>query len=264
MTKTSSARSFRSFFSALTTTRQNRRCLRAPTIDTAPRDGSRVILLDATSGAYDAARWSPEASQWIGENGELKDNAVPLGSYSRKISSANAHARRCQRGRWPRRARQTLAIGRDKPGPRWVGERFACSEPATRSARSPKRKAISPTQRSRSWPSRLLQPRSFRYASLANGLELVRKCLGQHEIATVQTTSIDRDTGLIKLTTTLVHASGEWMSSDWPVCPASETTSPHRMRAALTYAALRPLYAGWDCWRGRSGCTGPSDEAPHK
>src|SRR5258705_9086050 len=54
--------------------------------------------------------------------------------------------------------------------------------------------------------------RTFRYASLSVGLDIVRKCLGQHEIATVQSTSIDRETGLIKLTTTLVHASGEWVS----------------------------------------------------
>jgi hypothetical protein len=33
--------------------------------------------------------------------------------------------------------------------------------------------------------------RSFRYASLANGLDLVRKSLGRHEIAMVQSTSID-------------------------------------------------------------------------
>jgi hypothetical protein len=78
--------------------------------------------------------------------------------------------------------------------------------------------------------------RTFRYASLSTGLDIVRKCLGQHEIATVQSTAIDRDSGLIKLTTTLVHASGEWVSSDWPVCPASETAAPHRMGAALTYA----------------------------
>src|SRR6478735_9488430 len=78
--------------------------------------------------------------------------------------------------------------------------------------------------------------RTFRYASLSTGLDIVRKCLGQHEIATVQSTAIDRDIGLIKLTTTLVHASGEWVSSDWPVCPASETAAPHRMGAALTYA----------------------------
>src|SRR4029078_13458001 len=35
------------------------------------------------------------------------------------------------------------------------------------------------------------EDRSFRYASLSSGLDLVRKSLGRHEIATVQTTSID-------------------------------------------------------------------------
>jgi hypothetical protein len=71
---------------------------------------------------------------------------------------------------------------------------------------------------------------------------LVRKCLGAHEIATVQTTAIDRDSGLIRLTTTLVHASGEWVSSDWPVCPVSETAAPHRLGAALTYARRYALF----------------------
>src|SRR6202023_897360 len=70
--------------------------------------------------------------------------------------------------------------------------------------------------------------RTFRYASLSSGLELVRKCLGQHEIATIQTTRIDSDSGLIKLTTTLVHASGEWVSSHWPVPPLTHTATPHR------------------------------------
>jgi hypothetical protein len=84
--------------------------------------------------------------------------------------------------------------------------------------------------------------RSFRYAPLSSGLDLVRKCLGQHEIATVQTTAIDRDSGLIRLTTTLVHASGEWVSSDWPVCPVSETAAPHRLGAALTYARRYALF----------------------
>ena len=78
--------------------------------------------------------------------------------------------------------------------------------------------------------------RTFRYAPLSSGLDLVRKCLGQHEIATVQATAIDGESGLIKLTTTLVHASGEWVSSDWPVCPVGETAAPHRLGAALTYA----------------------------
>jgi hypothetical protein len=84
--------------------------------------------------------------------------------------------------------------------------------------------------------------RTFRYAPLASGLDLVRKCLGQHEIATVQTTRIDKDSGLICLTTTLVHASGEWVSSDWPVCAVSETAAPHRLGAALTYARRYALF----------------------
>ncbi len=70
--------------------------------------------------------------------------------------------------------------------------------------------------------------RTFRYASLSSGLDLVRKALGKHEIATVQTTSIDQDAGLVRLTTVLAHSSGEWVSSDWPVCPVSETAAPHK------------------------------------
>src|ERR1700758_3635027 len=83
---------------------------------------------------------------------------------------------------------------------------------------------------------------TFRYAPLSSGLELVRKCLGKHEIATVQATAIDHQSGLISLTTTLVHASGEWVSSDWPVCPVSETAAPHRLGAALTYARRYALF----------------------
>jgi hypothetical protein len=85
--------------------------------------------------------------------------------------------------------------------------------------------------------------RTFRYASLSNGLDIVRKCLGRHEIATIQATGVDREAGLIQLTTTLAHSSGEWMSSDWPVCPVSETGAPHRMGAALTYARRYALFA---------------------
>src|SRR5438034_10709574 len=84
--------------------------------------------------------------------------------------------------------------------------------------------------------------RSFRYASLSSGLDLVRKSLGRHEIATVQTTSIDEGAGLILLTTTLAHSSGEWLSSDWPVCAVTETAAPHRMGAALTYARRYALF----------------------
>jgi ERF superfamily len=84
--------------------------------------------------------------------------------------------------------------------------------------------------------------RAFRYASLASGLDLVRKSLGRYEIATVQTTSIDDKAGLIRLTTVLAHASGEWIASDWPVCPVSETAAPQRMGAALSYARRYALF----------------------
>src|ERR1700684_4422472 len=84
--------------------------------------------------------------------------------------------------------------------------------------------------------------RTFRYASLSSGLDIVRKALGKHEIATVQTTSIDNEAALIRLTTVLAHSSGEWVSSDWPVCPVSETAAPHKMGAALTYARRYALF----------------------
>ena len=83
---------------------------------------------------------------------------------------------------------------------------------------------------------------TFRYAALSSGLDIVRKTLGGHEIATVQTTAIDNEAGLIRLTTTLAHSSGEWLSSEWPVCPIAETAAPRRMGAALTYARRYALF----------------------
>src|SRR5580704_16666913 len=83
---------------------------------------------------------------------------------------------------------------------------------------------------------------TFRYAPLSSGLEIVRKTLGEHEIATVQTTAIDQGAGVVNLTTVLAHSSGEWIASDWPVCAISETATPHRMGAALTYARRYALF----------------------
>ena len=105
--------------------------------------------------------------------------------------------------------------------------------------------------------------RSFRYAPLASGLDIVRKTLGQHEIATLQTTAIDQTAGMVNLTTTLAHASGEWIASDWPVCPIAETANPQRMGAALTYARRYALFtlvgiAGEDDIDAPDLCAGPS------
>ena len=84
--------------------------------------------------------------------------------------------------------------------------------------------------------------RTFRYAPLSTGLDMVRKTLGKHEIAIFQTTAIDQPTRSLFLTTMLTHASGEWIASEWPVCPVSDTATPHRMGAALTYARRYALF----------------------
>src|SRR4029077_10966034 len=85
--------------------------------------------------------------------------------------------------------------------------------------------------------------RTFLYCLLSSVLDIVRKRLGRHEIATVQTTALNPETGLIHLTTMLAHSSGEWLASEWPVCPASETAAPQVRGAALTYARRYALFA---------------------
>ena len=109
--------------------------------------------------------------------------------------------------------------------------------------------------------------RSFRYAPLSSGLDIVRKTLGQHEIATVQTTAVDHAAGMVNLTTMLAHASGEWIASDWPVCPIAETANPQRMGAALTYARRYALFtlvgiAGEDDLDAPDPCDGPRSPTP--
>jgi hypothetical protein len=93
---------------------------------------------------------------------------------------------------------------------------------------------------------------TFRYAPLSSGLDIVRKVLGQHEIATVQTTSIDQIAGLVNLTTVLAHASGEDR-----IGQASLFHHPHRYstpvgRLADLCSALRPFHLGRHRGRGRS------------
>jgi hypothetical protein len=85
-------------------------------------------------------------------------------------------------------------------------------------------------------------PQAFRYAPFSSGLDIVRKTLGGQQIAVAQTTDIDRASGTVNLTTVLLHTSGEWISSDWPVCALSEISQPRRMGAALTYARRYALF----------------------
>jgi hypothetical protein len=84
--------------------------------------------------------------------------------------------------------------------------------------------------------------RSFRYAPLSSGLEIVRKTLSEHEIAVMQTTALDQAFRMLTLTTLLAHSSGEWIASYWPVCSVAEIANPQRMGAALTYARRYGLF----------------------
>jgi hypothetical protein len=82
----------------------------------------------------------------------------------------------------------------------------------------------------------------FHYAPLSSGLEILRKTLGEHDIAILQATVVDQGAGLVNLTTTLCHSSGEWVRSTWPVCSIEDMASPQRMGAALTYARRYALF----------------------
>ena len=96
-------------------------------------------------------------------------------------------------------------------------------------------------------------PQSFRYASLSSGLDIIRKTLGGQQIAVAQTTDIDRANGTVNLTTVLLHTSGEWISSDWPVCqPIGNLRTPPDGRGADLRPALRAVHDGGDRRRRRS------------
>ena len=84
--------------------------------------------------------------------------------------------------------------------------------------------------------------RTFRYAPLSSGLEIVRKCLGKHEIATVQTTAIDKDS---RPDPADHHACPCLRRMDLlglAGLPGQRNRAPHRMGAALTYARRYALF----------------------
>lgn len=84
--------------------------------------------------------------------------------------------------------------------------------------------------------------RTYRYAPLSAGLDIVRQTLCRHELAVLQTTHVEREGGLVVLTTTLAHGSGEWIAASWPVCRVGDLDHPQAMGAALTYARRYGLF----------------------
>jgi hypothetical protein len=87
------------------------------------------------------------------------------------------------------------------------------------------------------------EPQRYRYAPLSTGLTIVRKTLGRNQLAVVQATDLDPASGWVELTTLLVHGSGEWIATRWPVCPGETCSDPKLMGAALTYARRYSLFA---------------------
>jgi hypothetical protein len=90
---------------------------------------------------------------------------------------------------------------------------------------------------------------SYRYAPLSAGLDIIRRALGQQEIALLQTTTTEPEgtspsaERMLVLTTTLAHASGEWVATTWPVCRLGDVSDPKLLGAALTYARRYSLFA---------------------
>src|SRR5271169_5688846 len=82
----------------------------------------------------------------------------------------------------------------------------------------------------------------YKYAPLSSGLDIVRKTLAKYELAVIQTTHVDRERALVLLTTTIAHASGEWIGALWPVCHVADIGHPKLMGAALTYARRYCLF----------------------
>src|SRR5262249_47590094 len=114
---------------------------------------------------------------------------------------------------------------------------------------------------------RIGEERSFSYAPLSSGLDIVRKTLGQHEIATVQTTAIDHPAGMVNLTTTLAHASGEWIPSVGRFRPTPKPATPRRGGAPPPPARRYALFtlvgiAGEDDLDAPDLCNDPRSPTP--
>ena len=72
-----------------------------------------------------------------------------------------------------------------------------------------------------------------RYADIADGLEVIRPVLAKHSLSLVQATAFNQDTGLFILHTRLMHASGQWVESTYPLPTGGKATD---IGSAITYA----------------------------
>ena len=92
----------------------------------------------------------------------------------------------------------------------------------------------------------------FRDAPLSSGLDIVRKTLGQYEIATIQTTAVDQTAGIVNLTTSAGPFVGGMdrfglagLRNRLHVDPSADGSG------AYVRPALCLIHAGRNCRRGR-------------
>ena len=107
-----------------------------------------------------------------------------------------------------------------------VNEIAAALAKAQGAIENPGRDAVNPHFRSK-------------YADLASGLVAIKKGLSDNGIAIVQVTYVNSDNMMLE--TRLIHSSGQWITSHYPVCkmPANQ----QQMGSALTYARRYSLFA---------------------
>lgn len=77
-----------------------------------------------------------------------------------------------------------------------------------------------------------------KYVDLSDGMDVIRKALGKHQIAVIQATKAEE--GIIILHTRLLHSSGQWVESTYPVCGLD---THQKMGSALTYARRYAIFA---------------------
>jgi len=82
---------------------------------------------------------------------------------------------------------------------------------------------------------------TFKYATLSDIIDAVQKPLADNGIARLQLVSHDREGGFYKLTTYLIHASGQFIACEVPII--AEGTSNQQFGSALTYMKRYTLSA---------------------
>jgi hypothetical protein len=90
--------------------------------------------------------------------------------------------------------------------------------------------------------------RTFRYAPLSSGLEIVRKTLSEHEIAVIQTTALDPSSRILNLTTPTPRANGSARSGRFALSPISRAPTGWALPSP-TFGAMP--FSHWSALRGK-------------